>query len=285
MLRVPTDAGLLYFKATSASLAHEARLLEVLARRRPDAVTEVVASDDRGWMLTRDAGTSLDGVPGDEALRVWERALPAYAQLQVDVVPDAEELAAAVPLDRRTATLPDGYDTILEDRDVVLDRSDDELTAEQYGLARSLAPHVRAVCAGLAESGIPDTIQNDDFGATSVFPTRTGFRFVDWGDACVSFPFFTLTITLRVIAWLYDLPPDARELVRLRDAYLEPWTSYAPRAELRRLEAGSRLIGQVCRAVMYYDTAKNDSWGEPGSVPWSLRLVIEPEAWRADRPS
>src|SRR5262245_36254902 len=60
VLRVPTSAGVLYFKATAPMLAHEPALTQALARWRPDCMPEVVAADlNLGWMLLRDSGESL----------------------------------------------------------------------------------------------------------------------------------------------------------------------------------------------------------------------------------
>ena len=50
-VRVPTDDGVVWFKAHTPLLAHEAPVTRVLARLRPDVVLEVLASDDdRCWL-------------------------------------------------------------------------------------------------------------------------------------------------------------------------------------------------------------------------------------------
>jgi len=281
VLSVPTRDGTLYFKAALPAFAHESRVIEVLARRRPDAVTEVIAADpERGWMLMRDAGASLEQLEPHDALRHWESALPAYAELQLDVMEHVGELNRVLPLDRRTHLLPGWFDTLLDDPEhLLIERGG--LTMDEYERLRALRPWICSACAELEAIGIGDTIQNDDLRSASVFPAGESYRFVDWSDSCVTFPFFSLTVTLRVIADLYGLPPDAPEIDRLRDAYLEPWTGYASRAELPSLAALARPLGQLCRAVMHHDDAKRGDWEiEPDDVSWALRLIIEPEVWR-----
>src|SRR5436190_13079864 len=60
VLRVPTQTGVLYFKATAPMLAHEPALTQALARWRPDCMPQVLSVDlSRGWMLLRDSGESL----------------------------------------------------------------------------------------------------------------------------------------------------------------------------------------------------------------------------------
>ena len=82
---------------------------------------EVVASDrDLGWLLMADAGRSLHELPSAEGIGHWERALPAYARLQQDVTPDADELADAVAFDRGTHRLPEAFEQALADRELLL---------------------------------------------------------------------------------------------------------------------------------------------------------------------
>ena len=47
---------------------------------------------------------------------------------------------------------------------------------------------------------------------------------MDWGDACISHPFFTLSVTLEgVIAWGLDDVEDSIDTAPFRDAYLAPF--------------------------------------------------------------
>ncbi len=51
-MRVPTDAGDVWFKANTEVLAFEAGLVALLAGRRPDVVPPLLAADPAsGWML------------------------------------------------------------------------------------------------------------------------------------------------------------------------------------------------------------------------------------------
>src|SRR5512144_1760084 len=52
VLRVPTDRGALFFKASGRLLANEPALVPVLSRFRCDCVLPVLGVDvERGWML------------------------------------------------------------------------------------------------------------------------------------------------------------------------------------------------------------------------------------------
>lgn len=97
----------------------------------------------------------------------------------------------------------------------------------------------------------PETIQNDDLHDGNVFVRDGRFLFFDWGDACVSHPFFTVAVTLGSVRYGLDLPEDARELYRLRDAYLEPWGRFAPLAELRRAFPSAYRLGTIGLALKW----------------------------------
>ena len=277
---MPTDAGPLYFKEPMPQLAHEARVLELLARRRPELVTEVLAADEQGRMLMRDGGVQLSAVlDRDPDLGYWERALPLYAELQLDCAPDAEALAKAGAYDRRGAVLPEIYERLLEEHDLLRVGLPDGLTEAEYDELRRLAPELGRLCASFAAGSVPETIQNDDFTHGSIFLSGDSYRFLDWGDACVSHPFFTLTVTLRVIELAHELPPGSAEIERIRDAYLEPFTRLEPREALVPLAVTARRFGQICRAAQLADQHQTLMY-EPDALVWSLRMLLDPEIWR-----
>jgi len=241
VLRVPTQDGPVWFKANMPALAHEAAVVSVLARRRPDCVPKLLAADlERGWMLMADGGTRLREAGLD--LTCWEEVLPRYAGLQLDLAVDRDALLAAGAPDRRLPGLPVQYEALLDEAAL----RDDEL-----GRLRALAPRVAELCEELAAYGLPETIQHDDLHDGQVFLHDGGYLFFDWGDACVSHPFFTLTVTLRVLAHHLEVPELAPELDRFRDAYLEPWTRLAPRAELLAALPGALLLGGLCRLLTW----------------------------------
>ena len=269
VLRVPTSKGLMFFKEPEPGLAHEAKLIEILAHRRSDLVTEVAFSDERGRMLMRDGGDQLSSLPAD--LRHWEEALPLYAELQIATMPDAGELLAIGTFDRRSAGLPGLYEELVGE-------AAPGLTDQEHAQLRALIPEVRSAFEELGSSGVPETINNDDFTDGSVFVRDGAYRFLDWGDACVSHPFITLTVTLRVIEIRHGLAPASAEINRICDAYLEPFTVFDSRDELQRLAPAARRFGQVCRVAL---RAENPSWDDPEELGWSLRLLLDPEAWRS----
>src|SRR5262249_28377723 len=104
------------------------------------------------------------------------------------------------------------------------------------------------------------------------------YIFMDWGESCVAHPFFTLVVTLRSTAHRLQLMEDAPQITALRDAYLEPWTRYAARAELLAAFALARRLGMLNRALSGHRVVSHlsgpDREEHDDAVPGWLRLFL-----------
>ena len=205
--RVPVADGAVWFKACAPVQAFEPRLTAVLAARWPDRMPRVVAWDEkRAWLLLEDAGTPLQAF-GDR-LDAWLAILPLYAELQQGEAAHADEhLAGGVP-DLRLEALPARYEQLVA-RDLPLE-------SEELAALRAFTPRFAALCEELAAYGIPPSVQHDDLHAANVYAREGRLALLDWGDASVGHPFFSLVATMHNEA-------DRVPFARLRDAYLEPW--------------------------------------------------------------
>ena len=241
VLRVPTADGDLFFKAVAPVHRFEAALTAKLAELQPQRVTEVLEVDvQRGWFLMRDAGTRLRELvetPAD--LHHWERLLPEYAQLQMEVAPYGDELLGLGVPDERLAVLPDLLRELLAVRP-------HGLSEGEHRDALAAMPRFEEMCTALAEDGLRETIQHDDLHDGQVFVRGDRYVVFDWGDSCVSHPFHSLTVTLRSIAWRLELPPGGSELRRLRDTYLEPFGRGPEIADL------AYRTGTIARAIAWH---------------------------------
>jgi hypothetical protein len=241
VMLVPTDRGAVWFKASADALRHEPALASLLSSARPDVVAPPVADDlDGGWMLMSDAGRRLrDVIPEEGSLRRWLEVLPRYAELQIAFAGRVDELLAAGVPDLRLATLPESYERLVRGIEV-----------EQR--FRDAAAQVRALCERLAATAVPETIQHDDLHDGQVF-VRDGEQLVlDWGDACVSHPFFTLSVTLEgVIAWGLDDEERSVDTRPYRDAYLAPFEADygADHGALTEAADVALRLGWAARAV------------------------------------
>ena len=244
VLRVPTAGGDLWFKANIPVLAHETAVVSVLARRRPELVPELVAVDlARGWMLMVDGGARLrEVIERERNLRRWLEVLPRYAQLQIDVADCADEFIALGAPDRRLATLAGQYEQLLDQVQ--------GLAANDLHRLRALTSRVKEMCEQLADYDIPETIQHDDLHDGQVFVQDDRYLFFDWGDACVSHPFFTMAVTLEgQLAWGLDDVEGSHDVQPYRDAYLKQFEHDVAPTELIAAHTTALRLGWICRAL------------------------------------
>ncbi|WHT15627.1 aminoglycoside phosphotransferase family protein [Crossiella sp. CA-258035] len=266
---VPTGTGTLWFKANGPGLRYEAGLLRALGSLAPERVLTPLAVDaELGWALLPDGGTTLRE-RHETGLAEWARMLGEYAQLQRSLLAhSADFLGLGVP-DLSPAALPAQLDRLLD-------------AHELPGVAAA-RPRVLELCAELADSPVPLGLQHDDLHDANVLVDAGGrYRFFDWGDASVAHPFGTLLVTLRVACKKFELAPEDPEILRLRDAYLEPWSDLGTPAELARTATVAAQLGAIGRALAWEralhgaDAAALAEWAD--AVPgWLGELLTGPD--------
>jgi aminoglycoside phosphotransferase (APT) family kinase protein len=105
------------------------------------------------------------------------------------------------------------------------------------------------MCRELAAYGIRETVQHDDLHDGQVFLGAGTHLLLDWGDACVSHPFFTLSVTLEgVIAWGVDDEERSEDVEPYLAAYLAPYRERYD-GDLREAAGLAMRLGWICRAV------------------------------------
>jgi hypothetical protein len=216
VFRAPVDAGFVWFKACAPHQAFEVPLTASLSARWSTTVTDVLARDvDRRWLLMADAGEPLRDL-GNPPER-WLDVLPVYARLQI-----GESDRAADHLD---AGVPDLRLPRLSERYVELLAADLPLEPGETAAIAAFGRRFSDLCAELESHGIGATVQHDDLHMNNVYIKGGALRVLDWGDASISHPFFSLFETFRFLTERNRLGPGDPWFVRLRDAYLEPWGS------------------------------------------------------------
>ncbi len=242
VLKVPTTAGPVWFKANHGPLQHEAALVTLLAERVPDQVVPLLAADlDRGWMLMRDAGTRMrELVVGEASLQRWHPVLDAVARISVALEDDVGGLLAIGVPDLRLATLPASYAALMEEIDA----------APRF---RAATHRVAELCEQLAAYGIRDSVHHDDLHDGQVFVRDGRHWVVDWGDACVSHPFFVLAVALEgQIAWGLDDVESSVDTGPFRDTFLGPYEAAYPNLSHAELVEAARIatrLGWAARSV------------------------------------
>ncbi|HEV3478894.1 MAG TPA: phosphotransferase [Gaiellaceae bacterium] len=275
VLRVPTADGDLWFKAVTALHRFEPALTALLGRLLPDRVPELVALDEkRAWMLMRDGGTRLRELPA--TVEHWEAALPRYAELQIAAAPQANELLDLGVPDFRLDKLPRLVEEMLAEQPL-------GLSVEEHQAMLDRVPELAAMARELAAYGVAETVQHDDLHDGQVFVRDGRYVVFDWGDACVSHPFHTLTVTLRAAAWRLELEPGEREVLRMRDAYLEPFGRPAELASAADIAYRTGTLARAYAWHRYVAAAQSQDEEDAEAVAYGVKRFLENGpigAWR-----
>ena len=281
VLRVPTNDGDLYFKAVWPPQVHEAALTAALTSWLPRFTPEVVAvRPEAGWLLLRDAGLRLREILQQEHdVARWRDVLVRYAEAQIKLAERAKAILDLGVPDRRPAVVAQHLTDLLEDSRALRLGLPDGLSADEHRRVRELLPGIRSQFAALAHSTVPVTLEHNDFHDGNVCLLNDDYRVFDWGDACVTHPFVALRVGLRSIANTLGLAAAGPEITRLRDAYLEPWTAFAPRAQLLADVPPALILAAACRAfswrlvVSELDPPLLDEYAD--TVAYSVRSLLE----------
>jgi hypothetical protein len=281
VLRVPTNEGDLFFKAVWPPQVHEAALTAALSSWLPRFTPEVIAvRPASGWLLLRDAGLRLREILKQEHdIARWREVLVRYAGAQIQLADRAKAILELGVPDRRPAVVAEHIADVIEDSRALRLGLRDGLSVDEHSRLRELVPRIRSQFAMLTDSAIPATLEHNDFHDGNVCLLNGDYRVFDWGDACVTHPFVSLRVGLRSIAHTLDLAADGPEITRLRDAYLEPWTTFAPRRQLVAHVQPALILAAACRAFSWrlvvnkLDPPLLDEWAD--TVAYSVRSMLE----------
>lgn len=278
VLRVPTPDGAAYFKSVSHGMAHEVGLTCLLAELRPDCMPDVLAADPaRGWLLLDEGGLRLREIlQASPGLERWQPVLRQYAGLQIELAQhQAELLALGVP-DRRLATLPGLYAQLVNSPLANLAGLPESLTPTERARLGEMEAMVAALCARLASRGVPESLNHGDFHDGNIFIRDGQILFLDWGDASLAHPFFSLRTALVSMENTLGLAENAPEFAGPRAAYLEPFQAFAPLAELHEtLELSARLAPLSSALAWQRSLAGEPLSNANGAIPSLLREFLE----------
>jgi hypothetical protein len=262
-IRFETTEGRVWFKVNGSGTAYEVSLLALLGELSPGLAPEVLAHDStRAWSLSRDAGPVLRSIVGpEEVWGHWQELLPRYGQKQLDLAAQRSRFVATGTPDRSPKQLTVEYGRLLSDL-AAKPTKEGGLTREEVVALERLLPRYEEWCAELMASTIPDTLQHDDLHSNNVcwpgaLDDLSAVRIIDWGDASIGHPFGTMLATLNSIAFHARLLNGDRggitdpRVLRVRDAYLEPFTGLGSRQELLRWVALARNIGCLTRSLSW----------------------------------
>ena len=214
----------MWLKAGGRGTGFEAGLYALLHAVAPGRVLEPIALDvARGWVLLPDGGTALgDRLAGPELSR---RSRPCSR-------PTASSSATSRRTRSGCSRSASATCARRSCRGGSTRRSRWCAPTSAPPTARGTSawprwPQVDAWCAALVAAPGAPSLDHNDLHPWNVLD---GPRFYDWGDTVVAHPFASMLLGLGFVQRrVLGVAEDAAEILRLRDAYLEPFGDLARR--------------------------------------------------------
>lgn len=254
LIRFETDGPALWFKAVGEPNQREFTITCLLAQLFPEYLPRILGRrpDWNGWLSREAPGELLSDV---QEQVLWEQASAALAKLQIQSIDRGSQILGAGARDLGSEALSKLIQPFISvvaqlmERQTkvppsILDRKD--LSA----LTDSLQSAVEATKA----IGIPETIGHLDLNPGNIVVSENRCTFLDWAEAYVGNPFFSLEYLLQHAR--RTLGTDSAVETSLTGAYCAEWDGLVSPAAISNALAFAPLL-----AVFAY-AAGNDTWGQ-----------------------
>ena len=252
LLRLETNDGAVWFKATGEPNSHELSVSVLLARLFPRHVPRILGIHRswNGWLSAEASGTALDEISD---CSTWERVARELAELQIASIGKSRELLEGKCKDLRLSD-------IVKFIDPFVSRMADFMAVQEK---KSPAPLSNSELASLGEGlkesssvlqsfGLPDTLGHIDFNPGNILVSPDRCVFLDWAEGCVTNPLITFEYLRRHMERSGIKEPAAD--ARLSAAYLRPWGAYFSPEDLRR------ALAAVPPVAVFVHAIAGDTW-------------------------
>lgn len=250
LLRVPTNQGWIYFKASHDAPPGEAVLTDRLAQSWPQLVYRPLVIDaQRNWMLNRDFRAegkeqmTLELLP-DFARKVASWQLDSHQSLQSWKQMGVREVSLKDFM--QFCQQPDTYRHRWQEGGGGLSE------AEWLSLMDALAK-VTDACKVLADTGIASTLVHTDFRTDNMAILDGEHYLLDWSDPIIAHPFLTLGRVFTDFRACqrgdYGKPATMKISDKLHqqiiDSYIEPFLELSSKADLQRAVIAAEELDRV----------------------------------------
>lgn len=258
VIRFSTSTGDFYLKKipSSAFLSNEPKIIQLLSEQlhAPRVPMVIAMNDDLHCFLMKDAGKPLrEMLQVDFKLELLCQAVQQYAAIQRATEGYITLLLQLGLPDWRLDKLPFLYDQTITQTAFL---KEEGLTDEELQKLYALSASFLAQCKLLSSYGIPETIGYHDFHDKNVLIEHNTKKitFVDWGEAAIIHPFFSLHTCLEQSITHHRVKEGGQIYQKLLDACLERWLNVAPKQQLLEafiLAKQIRLIWSVLACYQF----------------------------------
>lgn len=261
LVQFKTNRGAVWFKAVGEPNLREFPITTYLADRLPRHIPVLLARHSKwnAWLALEAEGQDLYSSLNPDH---WCRAADSLAELQITSIENAPEILAAGARDIRSEPLLAlavpffaKLEELMEQQTKLTPK---RLTREEIKLTQQ---RVIEALVELEAAGIPDTINHLDLNPGNVLIAPGTCIFLDWSEAAVGNPFFSMEYLRQHFVRAFQGQAGAKTAFLV--SYLDRWRSILPG---QTVETAVRLAPLM--ALFAYAAS---------SLPWHLSLSSRPE--------
>ena len=210
-------------------------------------------------------------------LGLWCAVLHRYAEIQIELGRHLDQLTALGCQVFPPAQLGDALLKMLADREALTPANAEfQLTADESALLREKYRHIAVLGQQLAHSPIPLSLDHGDFWSAQILLCSQHPMLIDWSDANITMPFVSLFKYLipQEVGTVFSDNPAAE--CALRDAYLDPWTSFASQDQLQEIYHQVQTLAALHYALVNYRLLlphMEVRWEQANMIPYFLKRL------------
>jgi hypothetical protein len=236
VIKFSTSNGNIYLKETAPFISLEPKIFQLLSEQFHATVPVVIAiNDDLHCFLTKDGGNSLrQTLKAEFKPDLLCQAIKQFAVIQRSVENYIGTfLKMGVP-DWRLDKLPILYTQMLSHADFL---KSEGITDQELKISQNLRSQFSSQCALLSSYNIPETLGFHDFHDNNILidPNTKKMTFIDFGEAAILHPFFSLYTCLRQSIKHHGVKEIDQTYQDLQDACFRSWLGLATKKELLEL--------------------------------------------------
>lgn len=233
VIRFSTSKGYIYLKQMPQAISEEPKIFQILTEQCQANVPFVVAiNDDHHCFLMKDAGQNLrQYLKTDFQPNLLCQAIKQYGSIQRSTENLIESFLALDVPDWRLDKLPSLYNHIINQDELL---KGDGLTDKELQILHNLSPQFLAQCELLSQYQIPETLAIYDINTNNVLIdiTTKKMNFIDWGEAVITHPFFSLHTYLQQATIHHSVKEFDQTYQQLHEACIENWLGLVTKNQL-----------------------------------------------------
>jgi len=258
LVRFETDGPVLWFKAVGEPNLREFAITCALAQRFPGYLPPILAirPDWNGWLSKEVEGKLLSDV---QEPAPWERTAAALARLQIESIDRGSQMLGAGAHDLGSTALSKRIRPFLSSLGQMMERQTKVPPAVlDHADLLALTDSLQTALDALEAAGVPDALGHLDLNPGNIIISDDRCRFLDWAEAYIGNPLFSLEYLLQHARRVFGEASDVR--TKMIATYCAEWHVVASPTALTHALAFAPLL-----AVFAY-AAGTDAWRQPQAL-------------------